>query len=147
MKKTGAHKNSKGGRRSQGGDASTNLHQHFSSDHYNLDRIPNLFITNKVLEDKWVTTDRSPVSAADERRFVRHTICGYWPEFPKSRSTAAWTLPEVAIRALMFSCVSKKPISCSCESWVAYNCSGGSITHPDPKKEKWKVGVSSLKIY
>ena len=43
------------------------------------------------------------------------------------RSTATWTLPKVAIRAIMFSCVSKNPISWSCETWEAYNCSSGSF--------------------
>lgn len=65
-------------------------------------------------------------------------IC-YWPEFPRSRSTAAWTFPEVATRARMFSWVSKKPISWSCDNWVAYNCSGGS--------EKVKMSVEAYKIY
>jgi len=50
----------------------------------------------------------------------------YWPVLPKSRSTAAWTFPAVAISARIFSCVSKKPISWSCDNWVAYSSSGGT---------------------
>lgn len=41
------------------------------------------------------------------------------PKFPSNLSTAAWTLPWVARNALIFSWVSKKPISWSCDSWVA----------------------------
>jgi len=40
----------------------------------------------------------------------------HWPRFPRSRSTAACTFPAVARNALIFSWVSKKPISCSCDS-------------------------------
>lgn len=50
----------------------------------------------------------------------------FYPLFPRSRSTAAWTFPDVARSALMFSCVSKKPISCSCDSCAAYSSSGGT---------------------
>lgn len=65
----------------------------------------------------------------------------YWPEFPKSRSTAAWTFPAVAIKARIFSWVSKKPISWSCDNWVAYNCSGGTEMTKKNKyyMERYKV--------
>ena len=53
-------------------------------------------------------------------------IIFYWPIFPRSRSTAAWTFPAVAAKARMFSCVSKKPISWSWANCVAYSSSGGT---------------------
>lgn len=95
--------------------------------HYNLDR----FLISLKPAMGLNITDFKVTNLRGHRRTSwegsANTIC-YWSEFPKSRWTAAWTFPDVAISALMFSWVSKNPISWSCESWVAYNCSGGSET-------------------
>ena len=65
-------------------------------------------------------------------------LTSYWPGgFSRRRSTAAWTLPAVARRAWMFAWVSKKPISCSCVSCVAYSCSGGTKHEASFQREKW----------
>ena len=54
---------------------------------------------------------------AGARNFEKHlTRFGYWPRFPRRRSTAACTFPAVATSAWMFSALSMKSIS---RSWVS----------------------------
>jgi hypothetical protein len=94
-----------------------------SPNHYNLEMISK-YQTRRLNETGFEGTKLNPQNNLHGKESANFTC--YCPVFPKSRSTAAWTFPDVAIRALMFSCVSKNPISWSWESWVAYNCSGGS---------------------
>lgn len=91
--------------------------------HYNLEIIFKCQTRRlNATEFEWIKLN--PLKNLHQRKSANFTC--YCPEFPKSRSTAAWTFPDVAIRALKFSCVSKNPISWSWVSWVAYNVSGGS---------------------
>jgi hypothetical protein len=75
-----------------------------------VEKTLSMYIVNKIEKDQYICTTTWCTDNNFNHDTGTHVYKRFWPMFPRSRSTAAWTFVAVVAKAWMFSYVSKKPM-------------------------------------